>query len=174
MIKTDQAYSRGPSAKSSCRGVIDEVIKATFCVAGPPVEGHRRRVRALQEPRERHLPEEDFAVLASRGEVFPPVDAVPAVPGLAARGGPVHEQRLPDLLHEEEDPDRVGRAGQGLAEVRQSGLVNWMSEKVGYIFIVLKKKEFSRLLLHFDENFEANKPYDFCDSTFNAYRFCYP
>jgi hypothetical protein len=51
-------------------------------VPGATGEGHGRGVQPLPEPRERHLPEAHFAVLAPGGEVRQALDPVPALPGV--------------------------------------------------------------------------------------------
>ncbi len=57
------------------------------------------------------------------GALLSSVDPVPTLPGLPPRGGALHQPRLPHFLHEEEDPNRADRQGQGHAEVWKSRLV---------------------------------------------------
>ena len=57
------------------------------------------------------------------GQILPAVDPVSEMSGITSRGGPVHQPRLPHLLHEEEAPDRSHRAGQSHPEVRAAPVV---------------------------------------------------
>ena len=80
-------------------------------------------MRPLQKQGERDLPKENFSVFSFGGKVLQAVDPVPEMPGVASRGSPLHQQRLSHLLHEEEDPDRAGRARQDTTAVRKSSMV---------------------------------------------------
>ena len=48
---------------------------------------------------------------------------MPTLSRITSRRGSLHQQRLPDLLHEEENTDRAERTGQGSAKIWQPCLV---------------------------------------------------
>ncbi len=57
------------------------------------------------------------------------------LPRFIARGGSVHEQRLPDFLHEKEDPDRVERAGQDATKIWQPRVVELHRVRQPYLLM---------------------------------------
>lgn len=59
----------------------------------------RRRLPELPAADRRALPKATANDLAAPGQLFPPVDPVPALPGFASPGRPLFKQGLPHLLH---------------------------------------------------------------------------